>query len=78
MQDAVQGVKDAAASAGSSGQGKLDKALKTLLISLDAASSSDRSVSLILSTEDTCQAASLGYLAFRLQTVDLQVCLPEC
>ncbi|DBA79770.1 TPA: hypothetical protein ACH3X1_008435 [Trebouxia sp. C0004] len=40
--DAVQGVKHAAASAGTSGQGKLDKALKRLLLSLDAASSNDR------------------------------------
>ncbi len=43
IQDAVQGVKHAAASAGTSGQGKLDKALKRLLLSLDAASSNDRS-----------------------------------
>lgn len=42
-QDAVQGVKAAAASAGPSGHGKLDNSLKKLLLSLDAASSSDRS-----------------------------------
>ncbi|KAL0046913.1 hypothetical protein WJX82_001552 [Trebouxia sp. C0006] len=40
--DAVQGVRHAAASAGTSGQGKLDKALKMLLLSLDAALSNDR------------------------------------
>ncbi|KAL0021460.1 hypothetical protein WJX79_004191 [Trebouxia sp. C0005] len=40
--DAMQGVKDAAASAESSGHGKLDKALKRLLLSLDAAASNDR------------------------------------
>lgn len=43
IQDAMQGVKDAAASAESSGHGKLDKALKRLLLSLDAAASNDRS-----------------------------------
>ena len=44
MQDAVQGVMQAAASAGASGHGKLDRSLKKLLLSVDAASSSDRSV----------------------------------
>ena len=42
MQDAVQGVTQAAASAGASGHGKLDRSLKKLLLSVDAASSSDR------------------------------------
>lgn len=42
MQDAVQGVTQAAASAGTSGHGKLDRSLKKLLLSIDAASSSDR------------------------------------
>ena len=41
-QDAVQGVKQAAASAGASGNGKLDKALKRLLLTLTAASSGER------------------------------------
>ena len=39
----MQGLKHAAASAGTSGQGKLDNALKRLLLSLDAAASNDRS-----------------------------------
>ena len=43
MQDAVQAVTQAAASAGASGHGKLDRSLKKLLLSVDAALSSDRS-----------------------------------
>lgn len=43
MQDAVQAVTQAAASAGVSGHSKLDKSLKKLLLSVGAASSNDRS-----------------------------------
>lgn len=42
-QDAVQSVRQAAASAGASGHGKLDRSLKKLLSAVDASSSSDRS-----------------------------------
>ena len=62
LQDAVQDVKDAAASAGASGHGKLDKSLKKLLLSLDAASSSDRSaiakLALFSHNHHTCTCAA--------------------
>lgn len=70
IQDAVQGVTQAAASAGASGHGKLDRSLKKLLLSVDAASSSDRlAVPVwVCSVVDMLDCAHVGAMALDLHT----------
>ena len=75
-QEAVQGVKHAAASADRPGDGNLDRALKKLLVSLGAASSSDRSVSRIMYITCLRQLAlrSTYYLKMVAQPIRFLTC----